>query len=188
MASEGFLVSRQRIALPEWLQHTRITIPGGEALVFASTQSPEAIHGLLINHLGEAWQRAELSDPFAGDFRTLAFAGERLSAALFVQTRRDPVALDWLIESLGKDTLSPAEHKAVVAGLTPAGSIDQGPLICSCFAVRRATIAAAVHDGAVTLEAIGDRLKAGTNCGSCRPEIKRVISDERAVVPEMSVA
>jgi assimilatory nitrate reductase catalytic subunit len=188
MASEGFLVSRQRIALPEWLQHTRITIPGGEALVFASTQSPEAIHGLLINHLGEAWQRAELSDPFAGDFRTLAFAGERLSAALFVQTRRDPVALNWLIESLGKDTLSPAEHKAVVAGLTPAGSIDQGPLICSCFAVRRATIAAAVHDGAVTLEAIGDRLKAGTNCGSCRPEIKRVISDERAVVPEISAA
>jgi assimilatory nitrate reductase catalytic subunit len=188
MASEGFLVSRRRIILPDWLQHTRITIPGGEALLFASTRSPEAIHGLLINHLGEAWQRAEVSDPFAGDFRTLSFAGERLHAALFVQTRRDPVALDWLIESLGKEALSASERKAVVAGLTPAGSVDEGPLICSCFAVRRATIAAAVHDGAMTVEAIGDVLKAGTNCGSCRPEIKRVISDAQTSAPEMSAA
>ncbi len=188
MASEGFLVSRQRIILPDWLQHTRITIPGGEALLFASTRSPEAIHGLLINHLGEAWQRAEVSDPFAGDFRTLAFSGERLSAALFVQTSRDPVALDWLIESLGKEALSPTERKTVVAGMTPASNVDQGPLICSCFAVRRVTIATAVHEGAATVEAIGDILKAGTNCGSCRPEIKRVISDELASAPVLLVA
>ena len=30
IACEGMLVSRKRITLPEWLQHTRITIKGGD--------------------------------------------------------------------------------------------------------------------------------------------------------------
>lgn len=177
MASQGFLLSRQRIALPDWLQHARITIPGGEALIFASTQAPGLIHALLVNHLGEASSRAELSDPGRQEFRTLAFEAERLFAALYVQTIRDPAALEWLIESFDKDTLSPPERKALLAGTPPAGSIDLGPLVCSCFAVRRASIAAAVAGGADSVEAIGEILKAGTNCGSCRPEIKRVIND-----------
>ncbi len=46
-------------------------------------------------------------------------------------------------------------------------------MICSCFAVRRAAIEAAVRDGAADVDAVGAALKAGTNCGSCRPEIKR---------------
>jgi assimilatory nitrate reductase catalytic subunit len=188
MASEGFLISRERITLPEWLQHTRITIPGGEALLFASTRSAEAVHALLANHLGEAHRRAEIIDPAHQDFRMLAFDGDRLQTALFVQTGRDAAALDWLIESLGKEQLSPVERKAVLAGMPPAGGVDLGPLVCSCFAVRRATIAAAVQDGAVTVEAVGEILKAGTNCGSCRPEIKRVISDERAHIPDKAAA
>jgi assimilatory nitrate reductase catalytic subunit len=180
MEAEGFLISRDRITLPEWLQHTRLTIPGGEALLFASTRDAASVHGLLANLLGEAGRRAEINDPAHGDFRMLAFAGDRLHSALFVQQKRDAVALEWLIEALGKEALSVAEQKSVLAGQPPVGGTDLGPLVCSCFAVRRATIAAAVHDGAVTVEAIGEMLRAGTNCGSCRPEIKRVISDEHA--------
>jgi assimilatory nitrate reductase catalytic subunit len=31
----------------------------------------------------------------------------------------------------------------------------------------------------VTVEAVGDRLKAGTSCGSCRTEIRRLIDAHR---------
>jgi assimilatory nitrate reductase catalytic subunit len=178
MACEGFLVSRARVALPEWLQHSRIAIEGGEALLFSSIRPAQALHALLANLLGEARTRTEIVDPAHQDFRMIAFEGERLSAALFVQERRDGAAFDWIVESLGKGALAPADRRAVLAGRPPAGGVDRGPLVCSCFGVRRAAIAKAVSDGALSVEAVGERLKAGTNCGSCRPEIKRVMHEE----------
>jgi assimilatory nitrate reductase catalytic subunit len=128
-----------------------------------------------------------MSDAASNDFRTLVFTGERLDAALFVSGKRDPVAFEWLIECLGKEALGAVDRKAALAGRPPGNFVDLGPLVCSCFAVRRETIAASVRDGARNVEAVGAALKAGTNCGSCRPEINRVISDvvrqEAAQVP-----
>jgi assimilatory nitrate reductase catalytic subunit len=179
MLSQGFMLARKRINLPAWLQHARITIPGGEALIFASTREAAALQALLVNHLGEANRRTIVSDPASSTFRFVSFDGERLDAVLFVGQQRETQILDWLIEAFARESLSPQERKAVLAGRPPSGGIDQGPLICSCFAVRRAAIADAVRSGATDVETIGDMLKAGTNCGSCRPEIKRVITDER---------
>ncbi len=184
MASEGFLLSRKRVTLPPWLQHARITIPGGEALVFASTRTTAALQAVLVNHLGEAWRRSVMTDPGSALFRWASFAGERLETALFIGPKRDAASLDWLIESFAKDLLTASEKRAVLAGRPPAGGADKGPLICSCFAVRRAAIVAAVGEGALDVETIGNLTKAGTNCGSCRPEIKRVISDETSRQPE----
>lgn len=184
MASEGFLLSRRRIDLPAWLSHARIAVPGGEAALFASPRAADAMHALLLNHLGAAAARAGVSDPERGDFRTVTFAGARLEAALFVSGARDEAALEWLIDAFGKGSLCAATRKALLAGRPPAGSADSGPLICSCFGVRRRAIEAAVRGGAGDVESVGERLKAGTNCGSCRPEIRRVINDERKLATQ----
>jgi assimilatory nitrate reductase catalytic subunit len=40
-----------------------------------------------------------------------------------------------------------------------------------------ATIRAAIQAGAASAQAIGEALRAGTNCGSCLPELKRLLSD-----------
>ncbi len=179
MASEGFLISRARLMPPPWLQHTRLTVPGGQAILFASTQAPEQIHALLINHLGEATRRALATDTVTQDFRTIAFTGTRIDVALFVSQQRDAATFEWLVEAFAKPDLTLPERKAVLAGRAPNGGADLGPLVCACFAVRRAAIAAAVKAGARDVEAVGAALKAGTNCGSCRPEINRVIRDEQ---------
>jgi assimilatory nitrate reductase catalytic subunit len=184
MQAQGFLVSRERIECPDWLQHTRFTIPGGEALVFASTRSARSIYALLSNLLGEIPQKAEMSDPEGQDYRMIGFDASRLQSALFVQRKRDTIALEWLIESLGKDELTLPERHAVLAGIPPTGSADLGSLVCACFAVREKQIFDAALEGASSVEAIGVILKAGTNCGSCRPEIKRVIGHAKVHSPE----
>ncbi len=181
MASEGFLLSRTRVELPAWLQHTRITIPGGEALLFASTREAQPLHALLVNHLGEMPKRASLSDPSVQDERTVSFDGERLQAALFIGKAREPAVLEWLIELFSRDALCLADRSAVLAGRPPAGGADLGPMVCSCFAVRKSSIADAVRAGAHDVDAVGAELKAGTNCGSCRPEISRIINDVTAL-------
>ena len=49
-------------------------------------------------------------------------------------------------------------------------------MICACHQVTEYDIVEAVKSGADTVEAVGDCSKAGTGCGSCIPEIKRVMA------------
>lgn len=50
-----------------------------------------------------------------------------------------------------------------------------GNLICSCFEVGEVQIVDAINKGACSVEELGLRLKCGTNCGSCIPELKQLI-------------
>jgi assimilatory nitrate reductase catalytic subunit len=58
-----------------------------------------------------------------------------------------------------------------------------GPIVCACFGVGRTTICDAITAGAGSAAEVGVRLKAGTNCGSCIPELKRLIAQTGAAAP-----
>ncbi len=59
-----------------------------------------------------------------------------------------------------------------------AGLASAGPIVCACFGVGLATIRDAILSGTATsVEGIGTALRAGTNCGSCLPELKRIVAD-----------
>jgi len=98
-----------------------------------------------------------------------------LVAALFIA--RDPVSLSrgFVTKALG--TLA---GTGVLAG-QPGGTLaDEGATICACFGVGLNTILAAIAEGrALTVAALGDSLRAGTNCGACRPELKALIDRHR---------
>jgi assimilatory nitrate reductase catalytic subunit len=53
---------------------------------------------------------------------------------------------------------------------------DIGPIVCSCFGIGQRQISAEILKGARNIEAIGQRLKAGTNCGACKPEIGKLFN------------
>jgi assimilatory nitrate reductase catalytic subunit len=58
------------------------------------------------------------------------------------------------------------------------------PVVCACFQVGLDAVRKAVNSGgAVSVGDIGRMLRAGTNCGSCLPELKRIIVDERIAHP-----
>ncbi|MGA7385620.1 MAG: (2Fe-2S)-binding protein [Methylocella sp.] len=42
--------------------------------------------------------------------------------------------------------------------------------------MKSRAILAAIADGACSTEAVGARLNAGTNCGSCLPDLRRMIA------------
>ena len=52
--------------------------------------------------------------------------------------------------------------------------------ICACFKVGESEIRAAVAAGA-TLAGLQKDLKCGTHCGSCIPELRRLVAAQRAV-------
>lgn len=60
-----------------------------------------------------------------------------------------------------------------------------GPTVCSCFGVGRNTICDAIRtQGLSSTGEITACLKAGGNCGSCVPELKRLLVEARVLTEE----
>ena len=118
-------------------------------------------------------------DPAAGQFRYAAFAGNQLAGALFVARKPVTVARTWIAEQLTVEVPAPARLR-LLAG-RPGGEVkDRGRVICACFEVGLNEIVdAIVAQGASDVAAVGARVKAGTNCGSCRTEIGRILDEAR---------
>ena len=77
---------------------------------------------------------------------------------------------------LGREVTA-MQRIALLAGVTTHGVRESGRTVCSCFSVSEAQIRAAIRqDGLTTTAEIGTALKAGTNCGSCIPELKKLLA------------
>jgi assimilatory nitrate reductase catalytic subunit len=62
--------------------------------------------------------------------------------------------------------------------------LHRGQVICACFGVELETIRALVAQRkANNVNEIGKLLGAGTNCGSCLPELRRIVSREHTTQP-----
>jgi assimilatory nitrate reductase catalytic subunit len=123
-------------------------------------------------------------DRTAGQAAYAFFSGDQLTAAIFLA--REPVAVsrNWVLQRLAEPHDDLRKRLAVVAGRAGAGQPDPGATVCSCHSIGANQIAAAVRAGASTVAAIGARLNAGTNCGSCRAEIKTIIDSYRVQAAE----
>ena len=65
----------------------------------------------------------------------------------------------------------------LLAGRPGGERADPGATVCSCFDVGVNTILTAIADqGLADVDAIGKALQAGTNCGSCRPELQTLLT------------
>ncbi len=124
------------------------------------------------------------ADRQSGDLRLAFFDGDRLLAAFFLASQPVAVARNWAIEQLSVRHTELAKRFAVVAGRPGAGRMDPGATVCSCFGVGVNQIVAAVRGGCRGVEAVGKETNAGTNCGSCRAEIRGIIDGCLAAAAE----
>ncbi|MGN6209587.1 nitrate reductase, partial [Asticcacaulis sp.] len=116
-----------------------------------------------------------LDDLTTGQTRRVRIEDGRLTRVLFIApiTKRLPPR-DWLLERFGDLVLDAKDRAALLIGRLP-GVQDKGRIICACRSVGEKTINAAIADGALTVEAIGEATTAGTACGSCKGELKQCL-------------
>jgi assimilatory nitrate reductase catalytic subunit len=107
--------------------------------------------------------------------RFASFEKDRLVGALFIAAGPVIVSRNWAVEQLATTFGDHRARHAVVAGRPGAGATDRGATVCSCFGVGINQIVIAIKQGYGTVETIGETLGAGTGCGSCRPEIRRIV-------------
>jgi assimilatory nitrate reductase catalytic subunit len=184
----GFVLSRTQLELPQNLWWARATINGGLGYLFADNGDLSRWVAWLKAKAGA--DLAEYVDFGGGVYRAAAFAGERLETCLFVGPAHD--AGDWNVvkEMFAAEHLSDDQRRALLSGRAADGAASTGAIVCACFGVGRNTICDAIARGAGTPAAIGAELKAGTNCGSCIPELKRLIAQagDKAARPAVAVA
>lgn len=78
-----------------------------------------------------------------------------------------------------------ARARAGLLADRPREAAATGPMICSCHGIDRATLVDAIaRQGLASLEAIGRTLKAGTGCGSCRPELSALLPQTFSTTPQ----
>ncbi|MCU6410826.1 nitrate reductase [Enterobacter cloacae] len=65
-----------------------------------------------------------------------------------------------------------AERHALLNGAGAGESVDPGRIICSCYCVGENAIREAIVGGCDSIATLGAKLRCGTNCGSCVPELK----------------
>jgi len=161
-----------------WWAH--VTVPNGAGFLLASDAALERWRG----HAAAAFAGAEIAEySDEGVYRVAAFRGGRLAGCVFIGPQTAPPHWDAVKPLFAAQALGPDERRAVLSGKSPDGRSDNGPQVCACFGVRLGAIREAVDAGARTAEDIGVALRAGTNCGSCLPELRRILEQARAALP-----
>lgn len=177
-AHRGFALSRAPIVLPEGTQWSAATIDGGYGYLLADNHDP-AFWSEWFKILAGDREVISYCDP-GGAARQAVIIDDAIELCLFIDPFNAAVSWDAVKELFAKRTLTVAERRLLLSGKSAAGLTDKGPVVCACFGVGRNTISQAIQNGAVSVGAIGSTLKAGTNCGSCIPELKRLLSNDTA--------
>jgi assimilatory nitrate reductase catalytic subunit len=174
----GFVLSRTPLQLPPQLWWTRVAVTGGYGYLLADNADLARWPSWLRSIGGD--DLAEYRDSGGGIYRAAAFTENRIETCLFVGPAHD--AGDWeVVKNLfSAGALSDDQRRMLLSGRSTDGLASAGPIVCACFGVGRGTICDAIAAGANSAAAVGAQLKAGTNCGSCIPELKRLIAQASA--------
>ncbi|PRY21415.1 assimilatory nitrate reductase catalytic subunit [Aliiruegeria haliotis] len=112
-----------------------------------------------------------LIDPARRTARLAFLQDGQLVAALFAAPEPVGVSRSFLAGALGE----PATAE-VLSGRPGAERADPGATVCACFDIGVNTILAAIEGQTLaSVDQIGAALNAGTNCGSCKPELQALL-------------
>ncbi|MER8392008.1 molybdopterin-dependent oxidoreductase [Mesorhizobium sp. M1340] len=179
----GFAVLAERPASIDADYWSLARSPAGWRLEIALQDSRDWT-GLAAALLGMEGETLAYHDIAGRHHRFARFAGNRLVGALYLAPTPVAVSRGWAVEQLGADHADRQARLAIVAGRPGGNSVDRGAIVCACFGVGGNQIAEAVRGGCTSVAAIGAVLHAGTNCGSCRAEIKTIIDGRRLQAAE----
>ncbi len=183
-AQYGFAVCRGKPAKIEADYWVRAICDGGWRVEMAFAEAladPVAVGRAIVGAEGET-DMLVYRDRKRGDCRLAFFDEGKLTGALFLSRMPVAVSRSWAVAQLQSSHDSLRDRFRVAAGRAGADKPDAGATVCACFSVGVNQIAAAVLGGECRdVDAIGRLLKAGTNCGSCRSEIKGIIDAHSAV-------
>ncbi len=89
----------------------------------------------------------------------------------------ETVAAEWLKGMMIEGASMEAVRPWILAPVAkpPKGTMNRGPIVCNCLNVSAGEIRADARAG-LDFAACQEKRKCGTSCGSCVPEVRRIIA------------
>lgn len=178
-AWQGFILSRRRLDLDNidyWVRaqgagYYRYEIAGKEK----DPDWPAWARSVLCQSDNDVnW--IEYHDVRGQRYRGVRMVASRVESCIFIAPSAELPPRNWLGKLFEHEALSQEERRGLLSGRPPAGQTDIGRIVCACFSVGVNTITTAIEEQQLTsVEAIGEALRAGTNCGSCIPELQTLL-------------
>jgi assimilatory nitrate reductase catalytic subunit len=179
----GFFLSRQSLAQPDGFELIWRRIPQDACQLheFAG-RGDEAERDALRRRLvkGAEGELVAYEDAAAGARREAWVRDGRLERVLFTTAAGRLPPRGWLVELFAQAALTSEARTALLFGRPLGAPVDLGPLVCACLKIGAKAIEASIAAGAHSIDAVGAATGAGTNCGSCRPEIGRLLAAAHA--------
>jgi assimilatory nitrate reductase catalytic subunit len=179
----GFLLRRSEAPLAGDFHWSRLPLATGQCFALAGWQPlprGSASEGWIMALL-DAAADAELivyADPRRGIFRYASIVAERLDACLFLAPAETGLPERDAVAALLGETIDASARVGLVAGrpMSATATADRSRIVCSCFAIGLRALHDAIAERHLTSVAeIGATLRAGTNCGTCVPELRQIL-------------
>jgi assimilatory nitrate reductase catalytic subunit len=109
--------------------------------------------------------------------RILALNEGVVEAIVFSDQDRRSYPRSWIENLFKQNSISDEQTRNVLGGHADA-AFEQGRVVCSCFKVCENSIRKAIEEqGCSSIDALGSMLNCGTNCGSCKSELKQILAE-----------
>jgi assimilatory nitrate reductase catalytic subunit len=144
----------------------------GDVVNFATNRSLAELKQNLQQNLprNDEWVSAQFGDQ--NNFYALCEG--KLNLVVFAANYCHHIDENWVTQLLEQPTLSELKGHALLHGEVDEDFMT-GPIVCSCFKVGQNTIKQAIGAGCNSVDALGGKLKCGTNCGSCKSELGQLV-------------
>ena len=175
----GFLITRSPEAMPSGLDLVWRRTPqdAGQLHEFAGRGDQRERDAFLDAFpIASGQEVLSLEDPATGALRRALLRHGRLEQVLFLTVSGRLPPREWLAGLFAAPEVAAQDRLTLLAGRSAAPQVDTGPMVCACLKVGARQISSAIAAGAASADAVGAATGAGTNCGSCRPEIARMIA------------
>lgn len=175
-ATVGFMLSRLPVRL-SFASYSALTpVEGAHLTIFASDDEPAVIAESLGPALPFSAAKAEYRDEEHGIYRLAASVDGRAELCFFAAADESGLPDRYAALAAMMGGTAPTRLAHVLNGSRDQqGGLDKA--ICACHGVKRSTIVGAAASGCASVDAIGAATKAGTNCGSCRPDINAILRE-----------
>lgn len=182
-ATYGFAVLRRKPAQVDAEYWAIAKCEGGWRVEMAFAADSDDWPSFVRELVGSDGEPAAYSDSETGRMRFACYEDGYLAGTVFLAPEPVAVSREWAVSQLVEVNSTPRTRSAVLAGRPGAGGFDRGAIVCACFGIGANEIAGAVARGCTSVAAVGAATQAGTNCGSCRAEIRNILDAQLAAAP-----
>lgn len=132
-----------------------------------------------ISQMKKQWRKQcdQWAEVDAGDQAMMRLVGSRQGRPILWMALHETMPQwneDWLLDAIKDPETS---MRALLLGMPLGARLNKGSAqVCTCNQVDEDSIAQAISEGCRTVECVGKATRAGTTCGSCIPEIRKLIT------------